>query len=321
MISSLHVIENPIQLDKLHKFVPDNSIKQHLAYMNIPMVDNTSGDDDSDDQFIDQNDKILISTPNNEDISMLSFHVYNQSSMFIHHDLYVFSTIISSAVIDSSPYPFVALATFEPDILIYDISIKFPILPQIVLVGHSGPVTALKMYGDALWSASDDGSVIKWDANLTAGTIINKNDKIIKTGVGINKMDINDNNIVYTAGRYININKTSINLEYEIEQIKILNNLIYIGDETGRVIIYDIRNLQNECYSKKIHGNAIYSMEFNSKQVVTSSADGLVKVFDLDGFREVGSYERNAPVSAMCFDSDGKLFCGDENDGISTLLI
>lgn len=331
MISSLGIIDGLSPSGRLNRFVPDEEIKKHLAYLAIPLVEESdtsesgsAGEEDPElqEEELREGDKILFATPNNEDISTLAFFVYNDTDLFLHHDVYVFSTILDSAPLPThGGAPLVAVATCEHDIFVYDSTVNFPVLPQMLLVGHSGPVNALKTVGEVLWSAGEDGHLIDWDLNKLEGqeSIVRRPGKNL--GLPIERFDMEGQHLVYGSERFVNIDGESINLENGIEKIKIQNDKVYIPDESGNLLIYDFRNLKEAYHARKVHENAIYDLAFYGDAVVTSSADGLIKTWNASTLEETGRYERPSAVCSLCFDASGELFCGDESGSVSKLSI
>lgn len=322
MISSLGFLPNNTETKTLKKFVVDEEIKKRLSYLQIPLVDglNDSGSTDNaeEDEAIEENDSIIYSTPNSEDISTLAFHIYNEEDLFVHHDVFVFSTILDSTHIGSG---MVALATFEPDIFVYDAFTNFPILPQKLLSGHTGAVTGIKLLGNVLKSCSEDKSIIEWDLDLL------KPKDILECDFAIERFDFDGSNIAFGAETYLNINNESLFLQGNLEKIRFNGDNVYVLDDAGNIVIYDIRNLKSVLFTKKIHEGGATDIAFYAGKIATCSMDSTVKIWsnfnanDSDDENLMASFTKNSPVCCLDFDSKGRLFCGDETDIISEIIL
>lgn len=307
MISSIGFIPNDKEISKLSKFVPDENIKNRLSYLNIPIItqnqDFQSNSSDKEDEKILKTDKVLFCTPNTEDISSIAFQVYNKEEIFVHHDLFVFSTILSSAYVGNG---LVALGTFEPDIFLYDAFTEFPILPQKLLIGHSEAVTSVKFHDNRLLSCSEDKSIMEWD--LIAQESISKKSYDVK----IEKFDFNGKHLAFGSNTYLNINNKSFALDQEVEQIKMKNNNVYVVDGSGKLYVYDVRNLVSPLINKSIHRSAAMDVTLYKNLIATCSYDGEVKIFRDDA--EIFTTNMESAAYCLEFDSEGSLFCGTDHD-------
>lgn len=317
MISSIGFIQNNTEREKLSKFIPDKKIRERLEYLEIPVVEKESQEDenfsaDSDEKIL-ATDSIVFGTPNTESISTLAFYVYNEDTMFCHHDLYVFSTIFSSTHIGNG---LVALATFEPDVFVYDAFTNFPILPQRLLIGHEKAVTGIKQDNGRLMTSSEDKTIIEWD--LEKLDVKNK----CSYDIPIDRFDFEENNLVFAVNDYLNINNESISISGIVENVKINKGNVYVLDSDGNAIIYDMRNLSAPVFQKKIHDDAAIDIAFNSSRIVTCSMDHTVKVWSNPlEWNLNASYEKKSIVYSLGFDHNGRLFAGDDNDEITSLSI
>lgn len=317
MISSIGFIQNNIDRQKLTKFIPDKKIKERLEYLDIPVVETESNDDRSlsteSDEKILASDSIVFGTPNTETISTLAFYVYNEDSIFCHHDLYVFSTIFDSSHIGNG---LVALATFEPDVFVYDAFTNFPILPQKLLIGHEKSVTGIKNENGRLMTSSEDKTIIEWD--LEKLDIKNR----CSYDIPIDRFDFEENNLAFAVNDYLNINNESISVSGIIENIKINKKHVYVLSSDGNAIIYDMRNLSGPLFQKKIHEDAAIDIAFSNDRIVTCSMDHTVKVWSNPlEWNLIASYEKKSAVYSLGFDHNGRLFVGDDNDEITFLSI
>lgn len=312
MISSIGFIPNNPNSNTLKDFIPDEEIKQKLAYLQIPLVTPGEPNEDEDTEEmneIKQTDNIIYSTPNTEELSHVAFYGYDENEMFFHHDIFVFSTIIDSAYLGNN---LVACATFEADILVYDCFTKFPVLPQKLLCGHESFVTAIKNKEDRVMSASDDKSIIEWDINSLS----------IKSqtfyDVSIEKFDFQGSNFAFAQQKYLYINNENISVDYDIEKLRIEGNNVFLTDCEGYVTIYDIRNLGTKLFNKKIHDQSVPDFLVLDEWIVTTSLDNKIKLWDLD-FNLKNTIEQ--PSTVFCLGKDpyakyDEIFGGNEEDDL-----
>jgi len=318
MISSVGLIHSIAPRRKLDKFIPDREIGQKLKYMNIPLVMGDSGtaedgSDIEDCHEILEGDRLLFATVNTEEMSSLSFYVYNTEDLFLHHDVYVFSTILDSALVSDR---MVALATCEPDILVYDAYTTFPILPQRLFTGHTDMVTGVKIHNGRFLSSSDDRSVIEWD--LATGGIKMQRDH----GFPIEKFDFNELHICVGGKNDVKINEDNIVLDAELENIKFIGeNEVCILDTVGKVHVYDVRRTDKPVCTVQGHEGSAVAVDVYNDRLVTGGFDRKVKVWNRIGMGLEETHDKKSPVLAVSVDTDGRIFCGEENDSISYIKI
>lgn len=322
MISSIGFIPNSTEITKLKKFVPDEQIKSRLSNISIPLVFDVL--DEEDTENITSLDEILFSTPNREEVSYLAFYGYNDNEMFFHHDVIVLSTVLDSAYIGNS---LVALATFEPDIFIYDSFTNMSVFPQQLLIGHEEPVTCLVMK-DKLVSSSEDKSVIHWD--LETLSICDR----YKFEVSVHKFDYSSKVLAIGVENYLNVTSfenilqgENIALDYEIEGLQIINDNIYVTDCEGYMNIYDIRNLSQKIKSHKIHEDVVLDFYVTENRIITSSLDKSVKIWN-DSFELQREEVHTSPVYSLAMNPYLKnkelvneIFCGNEEDNVYPMKI
>lgn len=314
MISSIGFIPNNQEINSLVEFSPDEFVKQKLDYLQIPYIPKS---EDKDENFttleevenfpvIKNTDKILFATSNTENISNVAFYGYDQDELFFHHDIFVFSTILDGCYLTGTS---VALATFEPNIFIYDFMVDLPVLPQALLIGHTDVVTGLKNKEGRMISSSEDKTMIEWDISK----LVPK--KTIDCQVGIQRFDFEDSNFVFGSDTYININDENISLDFELEQLKINKNTVYVTDSNGNIILFDIRNPSKPLYSEKIHEGEIFDVCIADDWIVTTSSDNVIKLlkYDEGQLKCKRIIEKESTVYALGFDGED-VFCGDEED-------
>lgn len=316
MISSIGFLPNTQEIRELKDFEVNENVKSKLEYLSIPILPNEPSDDSEEMPVIKSTDNVLFCTPNTEEISNVAFYGYDDTEIYFHHDLFVFSTILDSCYVRDS---FVAVATFEPDIFIYDFMLKFPVLPQLLLEGHEGPVTGIKNKEGKLVSCSDDKTVIEWDLNM----LTVKDRKNVQ--VSIEKFDFESNSLVFGAKNFLNINDENISLDHNIEQLKIKDNFVYLSDCDGNLMIFDVRAPAKAMVSKKIHDDAVLDICLVNNLIVTSSVDKHVKVWELEGDLVCkNDMVQESVVYALGyneFNTVNEVFAGNEEDFVYPILL
>jgi len=318
MINTIGFLPSCSKVDKLIQFVPDDGVKKHLEYLQIPIATPHQSDEDATDPedrvTIKDTDSIIFCTSNTEEMSSVGFYGYDDVEMFFHHDFFVFSTILDSCHVANTH---VAVATFEPSIMIYDFLVEFPVLPQHLLVGHSGPVTGIKNKFDKLMSCSEDRTVIEWDPNEMRLKTQKNHD------VAIERFDFEGSSLVLGANTYLNINNENISLDYQIEQLRLRDNLVYVSDEEGNLLIYDVRMPANAMIQHKVHDQSVTDFCLANDWIVTTSLDNTVKMWKIEDSllrlkSEVTAVQGSAVLSLGFnpFNSFDEVFAGDEKDGL-----
>lgn len=309
MISSIGFIPNTQEIKELKEFQMDKEIQHKVEYLGIPIIPKADNEDEQDFPEIKSTDNILFCTPNTEEISNVAFYGYDDTEVFFHHDLFVFSTILDSCFVKDS---FVAVATFEPFVFIYDALVEFPILPQILLEGHESAVTGIKNKEGRLISCSDDQHIIEWDLN----TLQLKNKTDVK--ISIEKFDFEGSSMVFGSQTYLSINNQQISLENDVEQIKCKENNVFVTDCDGNMMIYDIRAPAKAMLSKKIHEDSVLDLCLVKDWIVTCSVDNHVKLWKLEGDLICkNDMEQDSTVYALGFNefgSEDEVFAGNDDD-------
>lgn len=318
MINTIGFLQNNTELKELKEFTPDENIKKHLDYLQIPIIPKSDFKDDdvcSEDEerpILQSTDNILFCTPNTEEISNVAFYGYDDTTIFFHHDLLVFSTIIDSCSIENDSR-YVAVATFEPDVMIYDFSINLPLLPQALLIGHTGPVTGIKNKYGKLVTSSEDKTIITWDSNKLQIKEQTKCDVVIE------RFDFENKSFVFGANTYLNINNENIPLDYAMEQLRIKEDMVYVTDSEGNISIFDVRKPAKALFTQKIHDGAVVDMCLAKDWTVTTSLDKKIKLWKLENNEFVckSVLEQEHTVFALGYndkDDFEEVFAGNEDD-------
>ncbi|AFN82732.1 WD40 domain-containing protein [Encephalitozoon romaleae SJ-2008] len=313
MISSIGFLPSGISIEKLKKFVVDEDIHQSLNYLNIPVVDKEKVpfDDDIDEsEEIMENDIVVFCTPNEDDVSFLQFYVQNRecTNMFLHHDTYVFSTICDSEYLTIGGEMYVALATFEKDIMVFDPFMRNPILPQVLLKGHEEAVLSIESRDGILFSGSLDSTIIEWDTEKALA----KNR--IQTMGPVNRIGILDSSVVYSVENSLYCLDEEIKFEGEVERIRIRENAMLVSNTTGTLRCYDLRKMTEVIIEKRIHEDSITGLDTLGDNVYTGSLDGTIKVVSLDTFGIVGSKDVDEKVFSLRAHEDGFYVYGGEKN-------
>lgn len=323
MINTIGFIPNFTEVSKLKEFVPDEDVSKELEYLQIPVLE-TGEQGDADEieerQVIKSTDSVLFCTINNEEISSVAFYGYDETEMFFHHDFFVFSTIIDSCYVGDS---LVAVATFEPHIMVYDFTVEFPVLPQHLLIGHTSSVTSIKNKGGRLMSASEDKTVIEWD--MTEMRVKNRQNYEFP----IERFDFECSSVVFGGGTYLNINNENISLDYGLEQLRMSDNMVYVSDSEGRMIIYDVRMPSKPLNVQKMHSSTLVDFCLVRDWTVTTSSDMTLKMWKAEGAelkcKNAMSFEEaGAGVLALGFNPFSgfdEIFVGDEKDQVFPLKL
>lgn len=312
MISSIGFIENSKERS-LSKFTPNESVRKRLDYLQIPII--SDGLPSSVEEPIVPSDEVLFVTPNTEETSNLAFYGYNTTEMFFHHDLFVFSTVLGSCSLGDGG---VAVATFEPDIFVYDPWIDFPLLPQSLLVGHSDAVTAVKNK-DRMMSISEDTSFIEWDIS----TLSAKSTRSL--GIPLHTFDF-DQSVLAAASsnNYVvafseDIIKTG-SLEESIETVVLTNSQLLVSDSCGFVSVFDLRSLDTKLLHKQLHDGSVLDMIVVGSKVITTGMDKFVRIWDLN-WNLLKEENVKSVVYCLGYNTLAKakmneVFCGDEENEV-----
>lgn len=308
MISSISFMPNSSDIKELRKFVPDEQVKERLAYLQIPILDPESEEEER--PAIKATDHILFCTPNTEEISNLAFYGYDDNEIFFHHDLFVFSTIVDSTYLGNS---MVALATFEPDIFVYDFLTGLPVLPQKLLCDHESAVTGIKNKEDRVVSCSEDKTIIEWDIVRMCRKSRSR------YNVAIDRFDFHGSSLVFGSGTYLNINDENVPLDFHMEQLRMEGTCVYVSDCEGNMVVYDTRGIGNNTkalLTKRAHVKAVVDFCIVDDWIATTSLDGFVKLWDrnMDLKNEL---EQSSAVYALAHNShsgENEIFAGNEEN-------
>lgn len=312
MISSIGFFKQGIEIEKMEKYKLDkNAIKK---FENYEFKNKEDFEEESDsDEKIFKDDILFYSTPNTEEQSYIEFQIYNEE-IFIHHDIYIFDLILDSCYIENNEKYYIALATSENEIPIYNSFIKNPLLPEISLKGHESEVTTIN-FNKNLYSGSLDGNLIMW--SIDNQKIINK----INTGNEIYSMAINDFILTSKNNEIVTIYSNSLE---KISELKIHNKVekivikdkILVSDNAGYVYIFDKRNFNEPLIFKKIHNAEIPALDCDSDKIITGSIDKNISVlnYNLEELKDIKCKEKITSVCLCEYDNRLCVYGGENNE-------
>lgn len=303
-----------MKVEKLRSFVPDRGIADSLEHLNIPMVDVSEVPCDYDvdeSEEIFEEDVVMFCTPNESDVSFLQFHIHNDecTNMFLHHDVYVFSKITDSKCIEIDGNPYVALSTFETEIMIFDPFVRNPMLPQLLLEGHQDSVMSLEYHGGTLFSGGSDSAIIEWDIERRQPR------NRVSAVSPVNKIAVFNTSLIYSTSKTLCCLGSKLEFEGDVEKIRIEDDSMLVSDSTGLLKHYDLRNLSETVNERKIHEDSITDIDVFENSIYTSSLDGSINVLDFSTLCTKDMYKTGEKVFSLKVHKNG--FCvygGEENE-------
>ncbi|KAF7683451.1 CCR4-associated factor 4 [Astathelohania contejeani] len=295
MISSIQFLEKGIECSKLDPYKFDGQIPNKFAGMELPSLDfEEETSDNSDDYSIKNSDIMLFCTPNDEEMSYLQFYIYGDNQFYVHHDIYVYDTIVDSAYVQLER-PWAALATFDNDVWMYDALTFNPLFPQLLLKGHEDSINCISWNKKCLVTTSNDNTLIRWDVGV--------NKIIERTKIGKASKLINDESgkIIFSNENELNIlcgtDKISLDNKGIVESMRLDGYLLYTGDDLGIFRSYDIRNFKKRINKFKFHDEGITTIDLDNERIITGSLDQKIKIWDKTDLNEI----RNIDTSDSIF--------------------
>lgn len=212
------------------------------------------------------------------------------------------------------------------------ISSAATIKPLKLLTGHNSWVNGIALFGNSLYSVSNDGSLIEWE--LSSGKPIKQFflDKIIMPAreviPNIYTISINDSGSLYattSSDGYLRIRNRKTHEElwnYRIKMenayaIKFVGNrTILIGDISGTVTLIDLEK-KIELYEIDAHIDAINELAISPdrKSFVTVSNDSLVRLWEIKTGKHIGTLKGHKDsILSVDYSPDGrKLITGSRD--------
>ncbi|KAK6090787.1 hypothetical protein P3W45_000032 [Vairimorpha bombi] len=313
MINTINYLNDKISIDKLKPYTKNQEILEELSYLEIPqIIEGDVQELEDNDTFICDTDLIVFSTSNSLDENYLQFHVYDQEidDFVIHHDVFVFSSINDAEYLKLQDNHYVALATFEKNIMIYDSLVFNPLAPQILLKGHNEGVMCVKMIGDKLLSGSEDKTVIEWDLEVS------KPRQVFDAGLKVEKMA----GFLFCSesNKIKNINTgLEFNLDGTVENMVSIDNNLYLTTSTGHFISYDLRNMNSPAFSHKYSEVGITGLDVLKDKIGMCSESGEIIILEKSDF-EVKNFEKiKSTLYSIKMHENNLIFYGDDTDNLN----
>ncbi|ERN03311.1 hypothetical protein AMTR_s00003p00233250 [Amborella trichopoda] len=187
-------------------FFGSGSLRDIIDPSNDPYLKDKDDDDEEiEDMRIEPTDAIIICACNEDDVSHLEVHIYeedsvdNEANLYVHHDIILPAFPLCTEWLDCNlkggdKGNFIAVGSMEPEIEIWDLDVLDEVKPFMILGGkrkgkkykegsHTDAVLGLawnKEFRNVLASASADKSVKVWDivAGKCEHTMLHHTDKV-----------------------------------------------------------------------------------------------------------------------------------------------
>lgn len=310
-----------------------------MALSEIAIIDdecvNDEEDEDSEaeDDIIKKTDNLILVGHVEEDASTLEVYIYNEEegSLYVHHDFLLPAFPLCIEWIGHDPgnsdsANMCAIGSMDPVITVWDLDIQDSLEPAFKLgknskkhkIGHKDAVLDLswnRNFSHILASASVDQTVILWD--LDSGephTTITAFDEKVQT-IAFQPEEAQqllagscDGTIKLfdcRASEEINISFKSWLLDTEIERVAWNcsdSNYFLASTHSGMVHLMDIRNEGNTVWSNRCHDQEVSGLSISPNLkglLITSSADGLLKVWDFNETEIKLIYTQNLKIGQI----------------------
>lgn len=295
MISSIGLLDKNFSLEKLEKYKIDEATERQFSHLNTSEACDSDSSELEDERIL-ESDITLFSTYNEEEYSSVIFYVFGEGYFYAHHDAPVYGTAVDSRKVTLNARSYVAVATCENDVSLYDVCVKNMVYPQVTLSGHHDSVVSVDVFNNQLYTGSQDRSIIKWDITRKEPS------ERYEFGYEVHKLGIG-NGFAVAAHHDITVMKGNERLEVkhgaEIEHLLVKDNLFYASDVNGYLLCFDIRFLDKALFQKQMHTDAISSFDIGPGYIVTGSFDQSIKVIDADNFSEKKCIKTNDFVSSL----------------------
>lgn len=284
MITKVGFLPDDIEIQNLKKYVVTDSDAESLreSFCKSTNVLYEASSSDYEDEKIFKEDIVLYSTVYDFQMesSFLEFHVYSpDSSLFLHHDICVFSDIYDACNFKFKGENFIALALESNKIDCYSFLIRNPLQPVMSLNKHVSTVSGVAYANDDLFSCSYDTNVYCWDIERQEA----------KIGRCFNeRLDAIDSNnselflISLSNGHILdyNLDITAVLNVKNLTGMKMSGDRILLSDNLGHLIERDRRNIHSNVRIKKVHSLGINDFDMNSYKILTASEDETMCVLD-----------------------------------------
>lgn len=193
---------------------------------------------------------------------------------------------------------------------------------QYQLLGHNGPIYALSLHSDFLYSASSDKLVVRW--NLLEGVQDHFVVKTERPAFSVLKSVLNDELIIGLDDGSIHV--IDVAKKQEVRHLKAHTSAIfslaeyptnghrYSTDADGNVFIWDTSwklVLQMPLACGKIRSLVL---SHDAQFLVLACADGSIKVFDTEFYNLINEWTAHQDgCTALCFLLDQSLLSGGKD--------
>ncbi|WUR02419.1 WD40 repeat domain-containing protein [Vairimorpha necatrix] len=314
MINTINHIPAQISIDKLNKYEKNEEIIQQLSHLEIPFLDEPIMELENNDTFICESDLVLFSTSNNLEESFLQFHIYDKEhdDFIINHDIFLFSSINDSEYIYKNNKHYIALATCEKDIMLYDSLVFNPLTPQLLLKGHDDSVLAVKFFNNALYSGSDDKKILEWDLETL------RIKESFTTNLNVEKIANAGNMIFYGEKNTIANLSTGTNffIDGNLENMVGHENFLYLTTSSGSFYTYDSRNTCKPFFEHKYSEEPLTGLHFLNDKIGMCSKKGEIWVLDSKDFEIKNTENIKSTLFSIKLHESNVIFYGDEGDSL-----
>ncbi|EFN79556.1 Periodic tryptophan protein 1-like protein [Harpegnathos saltator] len=303
-----------------------------------PLVTNDDDDDsDKEDDIIKSDDNLFLIAQNSKDVATLEVHVYNEAegSFYCHHDLPISSYPLCLEWLnfdpeDQKPGNLCAIGSMTPIIEVWDLDLLNSVEPAFKLgcepnkkkgqkhVGHKDGVLDLawnQNYTHILASGSADKTILLWDLeNYTPVTTIDP----FRKEVSSLKWHPQEANRLLTGCldkivRLLDCKEYKVvekwNVPTAVEKVlwnQYDTNYCIASLAQGYITYFDVR-VNKAVWITKAHNEDVSGLALSSScpgLLVTSSDDGLMKVWDIINHDPTLVWQKEVPSYTVCTEAN-----------------
>lgn len=253
-----------------------------------------------DDEEILASDLVLYNTFNDlsAELSYLEFHVFtDESELFLHHDIYIYSLIYDACTFRRGTLDYVALALESGTIDVYSFMIRNPFKPSISLKGHTDAVSSVTYVQNSIFSCGYDMYCYGWDVETQKATATKKFKKTLEMVEDCtSELSLISSSKGYFLSHDLDITAT-IPMK-GLTGIKTDGHRVIVTDKSGNITEMDRRNMSVNVKSKKIHTKCINDLDVRKDRIVTVSDDMKVCILDMD-FTEIQNIQKKNKIFSV----------------------